>query len=298
MPVHGMDSRRAGRTLAAFTLIELLVAVSIIVLLVGIMLPSLAQARQQARLARCLSNLHQIGNTMSAYFAEYNDAFPWFDDRAYRNSLFIPCLDAWYYGGRYPLIDPYEGSYQLHTMMRYYPEQRPFNRYLYAEARGPNTDTPLYHCPDDPVWDPPFGHSVPWRAYDSFGTSYPANVLWQRWSGFTPSYAFSKSFADYGNQLTRYKLNVRGAATFVILLPYQLTHMLMESSRPTPRAGHHGRMGFNELLFLDGHAEYLFTDVTGGWRARHSEWTLWFSEPDYQIPPRFRPPFPGIAPRE
>ncbi len=56
-----------GRALAGFTLIELLVVVAIIALLVAILIPALSKARFQAKLAICLSNLHQVGTGIWSY---------------------------------------------------------------------------------------------------------------------------------------------------------------------------------------------------------------------------------------
>ncbi len=60
-----INTRR--KKLAAFTLIELLVVVAIIALLVSILLPSLATAREQAKTAVCLSRLKNLGNAEKAY---------------------------------------------------------------------------------------------------------------------------------------------------------------------------------------------------------------------------------------
>lgn len=51
----------------AFTLIEVLVVVAIICLLVAILTPTLAKAKDQARLTACGSNLRQIGTGIAAY---------------------------------------------------------------------------------------------------------------------------------------------------------------------------------------------------------------------------------------
>jgi prepilin-type processing-associated H-X9-DG protein/prepilin-type N-terminal cleavage/methylation domain-containing protein len=60
----------------AFTLVELLVVISIIALLLGILLPSLSTARQQAKGVVCLSKLKQMALAANAYTADYKGHFP------------------------------------------------------------------------------------------------------------------------------------------------------------------------------------------------------------------------------
>jgi len=58
-----------------FTLIELLVVISIIGLLMGILLPSLSRAREQAKITAVNAELRQIGIALDTYFVE-NRKFP------------------------------------------------------------------------------------------------------------------------------------------------------------------------------------------------------------------------------
>jgi type II secretory pathway pseudopilin PulG len=57
----------------AFTIIELLVVVSIIALLVGILLPAIGKARDQAQLTRSNANVKQLSTAGATYAAEWSD---------------------------------------------------------------------------------------------------------------------------------------------------------------------------------------------------------------------------------
>ncbi len=61
---------------AAFTLIELLVVVSIIALLIGILLPTLGEARRQAGIVSCVATIRSNSQGMAAYTSDNQDRLP------------------------------------------------------------------------------------------------------------------------------------------------------------------------------------------------------------------------------
>lgn len=64
------------RTYSGFTLIELLVVISIIALLIAILLPALAAARDTAVAIKCLSQQRDIGLAMDTYAVDHDSELP------------------------------------------------------------------------------------------------------------------------------------------------------------------------------------------------------------------------------
>ena len=60
----------------AFSLIELLVVIAIIAMLVAVMLPSLARAKQQAKIVAVNADLYQIGLCLEMYMNEHGGRHP------------------------------------------------------------------------------------------------------------------------------------------------------------------------------------------------------------------------------
>lgn len=114
-------SRKTG-----FTLIELLVVISIIALLISILLPALAKARESARTITCSSNLRQVG-LASAMYNEDHEGY------------FVPL-----YGG----VVQFGGSVGLGSMLWYGWLDKP---YLGWDGRdGHARFNTVFSCPSDP----------------------------------------------------------------------------------------------------------------------------------------------------
>ena len=60
----------------AFTLIELLVVIAVIALLAALIFPVFSKARENGRAVSCLSNLKQIGASLTLYLQDYDETYP------------------------------------------------------------------------------------------------------------------------------------------------------------------------------------------------------------------------------
>lgn len=79
---------RRRRNRHAFTLIELLVVIAIIALLVGILLPVLGAARNQARATKSLANTRSWGQGTILFSNDYNGRLPWEGEK-------FPVISTW-----------------------------------------------------------------------------------------------------------------------------------------------------------------------------------------------------------
>ncbi len=114
-----MADRRHG-----FTLVELLVVIAIIAIIAGLLFPVFAQARDRARQAACLSNLHQIGLAIRMYMQDYDGA------------IF--------------LHHPYEADVRANGNAIERARETPWTVLLYPYVRNHS----VYFCPSDPVGHP------------------------------------------------------------------------------------------------------------------------------------------------
>jgi len=67
---------RGERGSRGFTLVELLVCISVIAVLIGLLIPSLAAVNETARRVVCQSNVRQIGLAVIMYSNDYNGQLP------------------------------------------------------------------------------------------------------------------------------------------------------------------------------------------------------------------------------
>lgn len=92
-----------------FTLVELLVVIGIIAVLIAIIMPSLARAREQAKQIQCLSNLRQLSAAFISYTFANRGKFPrpsvdelpedwfyWQSNRDPNDSRILPYLSGYF----------------------------------------------------------------------------------------------------------------------------------------------------------------------------------------------------------
>ena len=121
-------------SVSGFTLIELLVVIAIIAILAAILFPVFAQAREQARLASCASNVRQMTLAFRQYSQDYDENLP---PRRISGANDPNNPDAAPYAANWKhLLQPYAKSYDIlkcpsNPAARFYDESDPtLKKYL------------------------------------------------------------------------------------------------------------------------------------------------------------------------
>lgn len=160
--------RRTARAIRGFTLIELLVVIAVIGILVGLLLPALGGARQQARTVVCSTRLQQLGVGLALYLNDYDNTLP---QAKYPIGGF-PVIIGTLYGGK-------KGTLPLYGINEYGAERRPLNRYVLDTAAPPDAaDEPFeieaFRSPLDTGGTLP-GLGTVESMYNLLGASYTLN---------------------------------------------------------------------------------------------------------------------------
>lgn len=290
---------RFPRALArAFTLLELLVVISIIAVLMGILLPSLSNARRTTQSGKCLANLRELGATAGMYMDDAGfPTQPWHLgwDTGYG---VVNLISEHVFGGfkteiPHPIWGTSTDMYVVPT------DARPYNRYIAPGAgRGPigsyicpsetNNSTPNVNSPcEPPILDDQFTASM------VNGTSYAINWYWFEsppWNGDVTYYGDIGRMSAAGSEMLRLKVG-GAAATFVIFMENSMNAYMLDARPPDGSHGQsclqslgegwHGKPSTYAMGMLDGHAEYRYIDTRF---TRGEGWNIW-AEPN--TPPGF-----------
>ena len=151
--------RRSPHVRPAFTLVELLVVVGIIALLIGVLLPTLARAREKAAQTKCLSNLRQVGMAMVMYC---NENRGYFTSTAISSNQYAEDFIYWQQPAQY-----WNGAVWSPAS-----NPRTLDNGALVKYTGGKFSAPVWTCPGDNV-DAHLSHG----SFPAYPYSYTMNVL-------------------------------------------------------------------------------------------------------------------------
>jgi prepilin-type N-terminal cleavage/methylation domain-containing protein len=267
---------RKTKETTGFTLIELLVVVAIIALLISILLPALANARESAKRGVCLNNMRQISSSVQGYSDEdraeqlipIQQMMMQRSSSLFNGTIWGYRLAHWMiWGGKTctkrflvscsdprPACGPYVGGPGLEV---YAEKTRPLNRYMFG-ITGLEEDPKQYegfHCPSDTGYpDSPLIDDSP-RAnanrpcFDTLGNSYRGSL-----------YCYIADYGAFGIGPWGHRASTLPNPSRLILIGeptfFNMIGMDNGASAPDPVVvqGWHKKPMMDNLVFADGSA--------------------------------------------
>lgn len=225
---------RKDKVFSGFTLIELLVVLAIISLLLSIILPTVNKIRSIAKRTVCQSNLKQIAVGWHMYLDDNNERF-------YQGVNTNHDFGGWKGNGSYSAT-------------------RPLNSYLSLPQKITNEEgAKAFYCPADRGGI--MGRPLAEKAYYYFGNSYQTNILL-----IGPNQIGSLGTADecitlqeaINQRLKKLKRTRVNNPDFLILVGDNNWGEQWKPNNIPDRPAWHDKEGFHNLVFLDGHTEFLY----------------------------------------
>lgn len=214
---------------------ELLLACAALGVLLAVLVPSMQRARMDAWSAESRSNLQHLHRAWDAWLTTNDEQFP-----------YVPTQPGWRWGGvRFSAV----------TGNAFLDSDRPLTRYFQAES----IKTELFRAPADRgIRGEAAGAGTGDRTcFEAFGTSYRANDRLLDASRLDETGSMDDEAFARGLRLAE----VRTASDRLVILGEPLW---AEIRRGTFRdADWYGRPGHANLLFLDGHTDFLEVEPTG-----------------------------------
>ena len=245
----------------AFTLIELLVVISIVSLLISILLPALAKARNSARILECATHERQLGYAITIYSVDYHDYIP---AKGYASPTEkIYCYDD--------LLSGYDGRHLAQWQID--------SQFIYSIW----VRSPLYRCPLDDIQPAPAYAGVERRTYSlnqgnpNARTNYPGISGYDSGNGNRP---WSARFSDVIHPSSAIMMMENANdSNFVGYFARSVYGAGDINNHPEYLDRHSGKDGGrSNYLFCDGHVAERTLDVVdspkavGGWDYRKTAW--------------------------
>jgi prepilin-type N-terminal cleavage/methylation domain-containing protein/prepilin-type processing-associated H-X9-DG protein len=250
-------SRRFG-----FTLVELLVVIGIIALLISILLPSLAAAREQAQAIKCLSNMKQLGTALAAYTTET------------RGYMCPP--DVHNPNGAAGSISDYWSTILVSMNFLKYPP---------ATTAGPPGDDNVFRCPSGnlDIASGISGTTIPASRTDvngAMGQIQQSSTLgmqpglivynWYAFNATSGGHAWAAfrrcgSDANSGDNVTTAEKTTRVRQPTDMVMLFDGVFLNIQTQNANRLNARHNKQKVTNILFADGHGESLRTaDLPGG----------------------------------